>query len=236
VSQFSSVAAISAQRWVNSANNHLTEKQALQAIHVGEPHLFGGERALMDRTFEGGCRRYLEFGLGGSTLLAIRGGAETVVAVDSDPNWVAAFRTHPEVAPKIEAGSASVQHADIGPVGAWGVPFDTRKLRSWPTYISSPWADWSRRGVLPDLVYVDGRFRVACCLSVIVAFGARMPADGGPRVLLHDVTTDRPHYGEVFRFFDTVESVNTLHLLRTRPDACRVEALARLLEYQLDPR
>ena len=54
---------------------------------IGEPHLVGEERDLLDRVLSG-VRKYMEFGLGGSTLAAARAGVSEIVAVDSDAVWV----------------------------------------------------------------------------------------------------------------------------------------------------
>ena len=133
---------------------------------LGNPHLFGGELEAMNRTMRDGHRRYQEFGIGGSTVLAIRSGLERVVAVDSDPDWVDAARRHPEIAAAIQAGRADIHHADIGPVAQWGHPSDPGHIWSWPAYIATAWDVWAQRNEMPDLIFVDGRFRVACCLSV----------------------------------------------------------------------
>jgi hypothetical protein len=44
---------------------------------LGAPHLFGEEPELMQRVFADSCRRYFEFGIGGSTLLALRSGSRS---------------------------------------------------------------------------------------------------------------------------------------------------------------
>lgn len=208
----------------------------MTAATISDPRLLDGERELMDHVFATECRRYLEFGLGGSTLLAIRHGAESVVAVDSDPDWVASVRDHPEIAPLTATGAVSVLHADIGPIGPWGAPRDQSQVASWPNYIRLPWTECARWGAMPNVVYVDGRFRVACCLSVALAAAGRGNDGEGPLVMLHDVRDDRPHYGEIFEFFDTVAGVNSLRVLRVRPDACPARLLAKFLEYQFDYR
>jgi hypothetical protein len=200
---------------------------------LGAPHLFGRESELMDRVFASGCRRYFEFGIGGSTLLALRSGAEVAVAADSDQQWVEAARTHPELAPMVAAGQVRLVHADIGPVTDWGRPARNTDRALWPRYLARPWAEWEALGVLPDLVYVDGRFRVACCLSVLLAFADR---DEAPQVMMHDIGPERPYYNAVFEFFETVESVGSLHLLRRRPGASTLHAVTCLLEAQFDDR
>ncbi len=124
---------------------------------IGKPHLFGDEPALFERVLADGVRNYLEFGLGGSTLAAARAGAEALVAVDSDGAWVQAVLRHPEVAPMVASGRATILHADIGPVGDWGSPVDSTHATQFHRYISAPWREWVRRNALPDLIYVDGR-------------------------------------------------------------------------------
>ncbi len=104
---------------------------------------------------------------------------------------------------------------------------------AWPTYLARPWAEWQGIGLLPDLVYVDGRFRVACCLSILLAFAGRSEA---PRVMVHDIGPERPYYGPIFEFFETVEAVGSLHLLNRRPGASTLGAVTRLLETQFDAR
>ena len=37
-------------------------------------------------------RRYFEFGMGGSSLMAVRAGIAEMVSIDSDPAWVDAVR------------------------------------------------------------------------------------------------------------------------------------------------
>ncbi len=200
---------------------------------LGAPHLFGDEAELMHRVFATGCRRYLEFGIGGSTLLALRSGAEMVVAADSDRRWVEVARGHPELAPKVATGQIRLVHADIGPTSDWGRPAANTPQAAWPNYLARPWAEWQDFGVLPDLVYVDGRFRVACCLSILLAFADRSEA---PRVMVHDIGPERPYYGTIFEFFETVEAVGSLHLLSRRPGASALGAITRLLDTQFDAR
>jgi hypothetical protein len=178
-------------------------------------------------------RRYLEFGMGGSSLMAVRAGIAEMVSVDSDPVWVEAVRGHPEIAPRAADGSVALLHADIGPVTDWGRPADRSGLRKWSAYISCAWAEWARRGSLPDLVFVDGRFRVACCLSV-AAVCANLPDEQFPRLLMHDVDDKRAYYRDALELFEAVETVETLLAMRPRRGLPASLALTRLLERQFD--
>jgi hypothetical protein len=104
----------------------------------------------------------------------------------------------------------------------------------WPNYIGAPWAEWQRRGTFPELVLVDGRFRVASCLSVAVARSLLGHADSNPLVVLHDVVPSRPQYQSVFQYFDIVESVHTLRVMRISASTDPVRALLQLMRSQFD--
>jgi hypothetical protein len=86
------------------------------APKVGAPHMSAAEVVVLQDLMRSGVSRYLEFGSGGSTLMAVRAHIKTIVSVESDPQWAAAVRSDPEIAPRIDDCSAVVLHADIGPV------------------------------------------------------------------------------------------------------------------------
>jgi hypothetical protein len=168
-----------------------------------------------------------------STLMAVQANFEAIVAVDSDPSWVSAVKTHPEFSEAIAQGRASVIHGNIGSTREWGNPKDGSDVRLWPNYIASAWREWARRACLPDLVYIDGRFRVACAYSVVVACGGS-EASNRPVVLMHDFSEARPSYGDVLKFFDIEQRENSLVVLKIRADASSLEAMADLLGRQFD--
>lgn len=173
---------------------------------------------------------YFEFGMGGSTLMAARAGVRQIVSVDSDRAWVDAVRAHPEIAPRCADGSMSLLHADIGPVTDWGRPADRSAVRKWSQYLSVGWTEWARRETLPDLVLVDGRFRVACCISIAVVCAQ----SSSPRVLLHDVDDKRAHYRDALQFLEQIDQVETLLIMQPRKDLPIALSLSRLLEQQFD--
>jgi hypothetical protein len=203
---------------------------------LGAPHLFGGEAEVITRLMRSGHHRYQEFGVGGSTLMAVRNGLESVVAIDSDANWIAAARQTPEIDAAIRSGRVDIRHADIGPVGQWGYPIHRENIGNWPIYIATAWDAWAVRNEVPDLIFVDGRFRVACCLSVILAVGGASTPSQDLRVLLHDVSPERPYYDEVFAFFDIVESINTLRVMKIKSDLSYSRIMSVMLRYQSDQR
>ena len=112
------------------------------------------------RTAYAGAGTILEYGSGGSTVMAAESGA-TVWSVESDANWAAMmqawFRQNPS------KGTAHILHADIGETREWGHPADETRLRHWPDYALKVWEapDFAH----PDVILVDGRFRLACFLT-----------------------------------------------------------------------
>ncbi|SHI73293.1 hypothetical protein SAMN02745194_00972 [Roseomonas rosea] len=198
------------------------------------PHMTAAERQLFERILGKGRRRYAEFGTGGSTLLAARQGFDMMVGVESDPAWAKAVSEDEEVAAVIAAGRASILHADIGPVGAWGAPVDRTAVRPWPNYIARMWQEWDRIGSFPDLIFVDGRFRVACCLSAALLAAANRGRYPEPLVMIHDTGERRPNYDHALEYFHVEEQVGTLRVMSPRllrsPEAILAGLFGRLFE------
>jgi hypothetical protein len=163
----------------------------------------------------------LEYGSGGSTVMAVEAGAE-VWAVESDAAWAGRMRDwfarHPG------PGRAHVLHADIGPTGDWGHPADDSRFRDWPDYPLKVWDEPGFRH--PDVVLVDGRFRLACFLTV--AFRILRPVV----LFFDDYTRRRPyHRAETLaRPTETIGRMARFDLTPTplTPDRLRLYASALL--------
>lgn len=138
------------------------------------------------------CTNYLEFGAGSSTLNAVWI-APDVVSVESDRRFLA------EVQRQIIGSTARTHllHGDVGLTGPWGVPAITApvmpQMRRWSRYPVAPWAKIGA-DYRADLVLVDGRFRVACALTVVLN-----QYDSDWKMLVDDYS-DRPEYSIVERF------------------------------------
>ncbi len=138
---------------------------------------------------------YLEFGMGGSTILAARLGVPNVFAVDSSLDWVQ--HVTGQISKVNLEGRVKLLHADLGATGDWSYPKTRDHVENWPGYYAGPWRAVRAAGVQPDLVLVDGRFRVACFLYSLL----HMKAGG---VILWDDYTNRPEYHSVERFLKPV--------------------------------
>ncbi|WP_306319625.1 MULTISPECIES: class I SAM-dependent methyltransferase [unclassified Streptomyces] len=162
-----------------------------------------GEESKLFKEYLAGRHLYLEFGCGGSTVAAAQAGIQRIVSVESDLAWINMLREHPSLGGK----DVTFHHADVGETGAWGKPTSDRYAFRWPTYSQIPWAELG--DAVPDVVLVDGRWRVACALQTIV----RCP----PTTLLmfHDFWK-RGHYHGVLNYTDHVATAGTLAVLRPR--------------------
>lgn len=192
---------------------------AAQAAPTGEMagsmkvHMAANELDLLTAAMRA-SRKYFEFGMGGSTVLAGSLVAETIYAVDSDRAWIA----------KVEAELANCNktvklfHADIGPTGKWGFPGSVRP-DLFPNY-HERLAEHVAQDF--DLYFIDGRFRVACC--ALVAKYMRPDAV----VAIHDYR-HRKHYHAVETLMRPVAEAGEMTLFVRRRDVT-VRDAERLFE------
>lgn len=139
----------------------------------------------------------LEFGSGGSTCLASELG-KTVFSVESDKKWA------DQIA---EESRATIHYVDIGPTKAHGHPTDRSQIHKWIDY---PMTVWDRPDFkTPDLILVDGRFRVACFLV------ASMMVNRPTRILFDDF--DREQYKVVSKIFPVTELCGRLAVFDLNP-------------------
>ena len=103
----------------------------------------------------------------------------------------------------------------------WGSPADESKKTRWPQYSDEIFAS----SCSPDLVLVDGRFRVACAVKSF----HRLTAGG--RLLIHDY--HRTEYHPIEGVFEKVEQVSTLGIFKKKEDvpAFVLDELVEKFEY-----
>jgi len=190
------------------------------AVHKGieRPELTMPEaEAAVLRQAYGAAASILEYGSGGSTVLASELPGKTVVSVESDAGWAAMMRgwfaEHPGASP------VEVVHADSGPTKDWGHPADHEGWRRFPSYPLRVW----ERGIAPDVVLVDGRFRVGCALAT--AFRSEKPV-----TLLFDDYAERKAYHRVTEFLGQPRMVGRLAIFEVTPMPVPADRLLRVIE------
>jgi hypothetical protein len=140
-----------------------------------------------------GAGGYVEYGIGGSTILACRLQVPQIIGVESDENWLECVRQ--ETARLCESSSLELVYVDVGPTGEWGYPASDAGWRGYSEYALAPWVQDGKRKARNsvDVILIDGRFRIACFLASMLF------ARPGVRVLFDDYF-DRPHYASVEKF------------------------------------
>lgn len=125
---------------------------------LDEEFLFDGDDYLF-KTQLNNVQVYGEYGCGKSTVWVANHLADTkIISVDTSFQWVT--RTNGAIG----RDDHPVKYIDVGSVGDWGRPLGYTHRHSFWDYIDGIWNDKAK----PDLVLVDGRFRVACFLNTIV--------------------------------------------------------------------
>jgi hypothetical protein len=179
------------------------------------------ESAFLRKAFSG-AQVILEYGSGGSTLLAA-GGGRRVFSVESDRDW--ADRVAAELAHMSDR--AQVHHVDIGPTGEWGAPTDENAHRRFHTYALSVWdrPDF----VVPDLVLIDGRFRASCLVAVLLRATK-------PVTVLFDDYLRRRYYHGVERLARKEEMVGRMARFTVTPGAIPADMVTEAIGWFTDPR
>ncbi|MFA7434000.1 MAG: hypothetical protein WCZ72_09850 [Gemmobacter sp.] len=181
------------------------------------------EAVALDAAYRG-AGVILEYGSGGATALAAGMPGKTVFSVESDAEWLAGMEAWFAANPP--AATVHLHHADIGRTGEWGHPASERGFRRWPGYPLSVWERGDFRH--PDVVLIDGRFRVACLLTV--AFRIDRPV-----VALFDDYLNRKPYHRVEEFVKPAGMVGRMAWFELQPTAFPVERMGRILEFYTRP-
>lgn len=170
---------------------------------------------------------YLEFGAGGSTFLSLLNlnNLNKIVSVESDPNWIAFLKKWKIIKNACDSNKLCFHYADIGKTGAWGVPVGGDAEKKYPGYSSSVFEHEFVENNDFDVVFIDGRFRVACLLQTIL----NVPA--GTKIFIHDFCT-RTKYHIVLKYLDVVEPIDNLCLFKIKDNLDKNEVISEYEKYK----
>ena len=141
----------------------------------------------------------LEYGSGGSTVMASEMPGKTIFSVESSRVWTKMMRSWFEEAKPISM--PVMQHVNIGPTGKWGSPKDSSGFKKYHLYPLSIWDMPEFKH--PDVILVDGRFRVACALTAMLRCTK-------PTTLLFDDYEGRKGYHVVEEYLEKQEVVGNM--------------------------
>tara|TARA_B100000900_G_scaffold415810_1_gene447301 strand:- start:45 stop:752 length:708 start_codon:yes stop_codon:yes gene_type:complete len=151
--------------------------------------LFDGDGELFEK-YVGKSKIYGEYGVGVSTVFANKYKNKHTIAVDSDKNWILNIKKN-----LLNSKNLEITHIDLGKLKNWGTPEGYEYRHNFTKYLNAIWV----KSLKPDLVLVDGRFRVACFLTSL------LNADKGSIIIFDDYIS-RPEYHIVEIFEKPIET------------------------------
>jgi hypothetical protein len=207
---------------------HFAVQQRRSDLQIGDHPFLDEDSSAAFLPMLENCRRYLEYGSGGSTVLVARLN-KPFVSIDTDRYFLNAVRR------KIgkPAPHQHLVHGNIGWTKEWGEPAfqspSARRRKKWKNYAETPWK-YVEKELLPDLVMVDGRFRVAAALTSCVHL-VNAPES---RILVDDYDT-RPNYHVIEEYAQLVGMAGRMAIFRP-PSTCIPGIHEAIDRYSLDLR
>ena len=157
-----------------------------------EPHLNKNDKVVFYQYLDN-CNVYFEFGSGGSTYqAAMRPNITSITSVESDKAWHEKLKSILKNDPKIDFIYNEMDTRENN----WGHPGPNASHEQRANY-SNHILNHKDPGSI-DLVFIDGRFRVACCLK---CFGVI----NDDCTIAFDDFFNRPDYHVVLDYFNIVE-------------------------------
>jgi hypothetical protein len=193
---------------------HQLARAIRRRIAPPQESLFDGNGKTFTRLIEG-ARFYAEYGCGLSTIHASEQPGLRTFSVDTSSEWIE------RVSKKIpRSANVRFRHVDLGELGDWGWPKSYDRMEFFPDYTEAIW----RQDQKPDLILIDGRFRVCCFLTALLR------AEQGTTILFDDYR-GRPKYHVVERFLKP-DAVDARQARFTVPDfsASRRAAIEKSVE------
>lgn len=157
----------------------------------------------------------VEYGSGGSTMLAARMGTP-VVSVESSVEWTQQLQT--ELARLDQRHETTVvSHVDIGPTKKWGYPVNNDHFQSFWRYPLEPWI--AHQEFRPDTVLIDGRMRVGCFVATLAMIKSDV-------CILFDDYSNRRAYHRVEQFLKPTEMVGRMAVFHAKPGLIEIADFA----------
>lgn len=207
---------------------HFKFRQRYPGVQIGDEPWFDEASGRTFLQMLTNARSYLEYGSGGSTVLAAKLN-KAFISADTDRYWLKAVRR--KIGPL--APNQHLEYVNIGWTGIHGYPIfkfpSVFNRKRWKAYAQAPWR-FVDEAVLPDLVLIDGRFRVAAALTSCV----HLVNSQGSRILVDDYIA-RPHYHVIESYAQLVETKGRMAIFKP-PVTCPAGIHTAIDRYLLDYR
>jgi len=152
---------------------------------------------------------YLEFGSGGSTLHVLQKSKAKIYSVESSIDWIAYLSKYLYIRKARNNQRLFFHYVNIGQTGRWGYPVSEVSKNLFPNYSKDIFNTLDANQI--DTVLIDGRFRVACVLSVIL----NMHSNKNTTIIIHDFW-NREKYHIVLNYLNKVDQIDTLGVFQIK--------------------
>ena len=186
-----------------------------------EPH-FNLHDMIMFEKYIHKATNYFEYGSGGSTLSAEKlENIKKIYTVESDIQWFKLLKKKFKNSNKIKFLFIDLQSEP----NDWGNPGKNSNQKDWINYSSQfgNLSDKEKKDI--DLILIDGRFRVACCLK---CFNGMDPNC----LIIFDDFLNRPKYHEILNYFDIIDYTRNNRMVVLRKKNVRAPSLDLIKKYE----
>ena len=144
------------------------------------------------------CKFYFEYGSGGSTYQAsIKNNIQHIYSVESDYLWHSRLKKYLS-----DNGNINFIYCDMDTKpNTWGNPGPNSTIDDWKNYSTQILKLNSKQSRLIDLILIDGRFRVACCLHCYDIISDNS-------YIIFDDFLNRPQYHIVLDYYNVIEKTS----------------------------
>tara|TARA_B100000963_G_scaffold340172_1_gene338553 strand:- start:108 stop:767 length:660 start_codon:yes stop_codon:yes gene_type:complete len=165
--------------------------------YINNPNtLFDGNDSLFKKEIMS-SKLYGEYGCGKSTKWVLNNTKCDVISVDTSIEWITDVKNdNPNNNKRL-----NIHYSDLGDIEGWGRPKNYLKHNKFSDYSNYLWTQKEK----PDLVLVDGRFRVFCFLTSLKF------ANEGTKILFDDYL-DRPYYHFVEKYISHIKECGSQSL------------------------
>ncbi len=152
-------------------------------------------------------KHYLEFGCGGSTFLVAYSTSASIYSVESDLNFIKFLSKNETISETLKNSRLKFFYIDIGETTEWGYPKSLEHKDNFYLYSQHIFSVIDPSCI--DLIFIDGRFRVACILNSILNCPKSI-------YIFHDFFNRKEKYSAVLEFLECIDSVDTLAVFKIK--------------------
>jgi 16S rRNA G966 N2-methylase RsmD len=189
-----------------------------------EPYLAINDKKMFYKYLDN-CKIYFEYGSGGSTYQAsIRNNIKKIYSVESDKKW---FKI---VEKNIKSKNLTYFYNEMNVLpNNWGQPGPNSthiQHKNYSNFIKKLNKEEQKN---IDLILIDGRFRVACCLKCFDIINNNC-------LIVFDDFLNRQHYHIVLNYYDIVnKTIDERMVILKKKKTIKTIPKELILEYELIP-